>query len=176
MQMTYENSPDSAIIQSKGDQDAVPARNFTDELVLTSELRYISMGIIDSTYYAGIRLYDENRNRLNLGSFDSSDIPEVIWSPLQAIPSDMHVIGFGANANTTVNAYRIAHVVFLLAKKGENKVSKEIAFPMYEVFPTKEQFDELYAPQGSATTEFASFKLSAISTQQYEQDGFGFAL
>ena len=134
------------------------------------------MAIKYSVYYAGIRLYDENRNRLNLGSFDSSDMTDVIWSPLQAIPSDMHVIGFGCNSNTTVNTYRIAHVTFLLAKKGENKVSQELVFPMYEVFPSKEKFDMLYAPNGPNTTEFSNFRLNAISYTQIEQDGAYYGL
>ena len=42
---------------------------------------------------------------------------------------------------------------------------------MYEMFPSKKEFDMLYAPEGPATTEFSKFKLNAISYTQFEEDG-----
>ena len=42
---------------------------------------------------------------------------------------------------------------------------------MYEMFPSQEEFDHLYAPNGPATTEFSDFRLNAISYTQFEEDG-----
>ena len=54
-------------------------------------------------------------------------------------------------------------VSFLLANKGGEQIVGEMEFAPYEFFPTKKQFNYLYAPDGKATTELSDFRLESIT-------------
>ena len=52
---------------------------------------------------------------------------------------------------------------FLLANKGGEQVVGEMKFAPHEFYPTKKQFNYLYAPDGEATTKFSDFRLESIT-------------
>jgi len=72
----------------------------------------------------GLRLYDENKERLNSGIFDEHDpnIVETVWTPLNQVPDDMYIIGIRGNPHNRA----VVQISFLLSKIGAKEVSVEL--------------------------------------------------
>jgi len=113
------------------------------------------MGMRGGFTYTGLRLYDENKERINRGMFDETNQVNTVWSSLREIPDDMHIIGLSCDPHNTI----VFHVSFLLAKKGEYEILEKLSFPEFDMYPTKTEFDQLYAPEGAETMEFKEFTL-----------------
>ena len=83
---------------------------------------------------------------------------------MQEVPVGQRIVGFSCS----VGEDRLYHVSFLLAKKDEKEIIGHLSFPLLDSYPTREEFDSLYLPEGQASTELSDFRLSTITYTQYQ--------
>ena len=106
----------------------------------------------NGTLYDGLRFFDDSKNMINNVEW-ADDYKESRWTPMQDIPIGQHIVGFKCN----IEGDSLHYLTLLLGIKGKAEITNKLYFPALEMYPSFEEFEQLYK-QGSFALRLINFK------------------